>query len=66
MILAQREQLLRKSEKPNMPELTLESLTRPLEDVERRLNEKQATGAKDWRIAAVMFAGRMAQGHGSR
>jgi hypothetical protein len=41
-----------------MSELTLESLARRLEDVERRLNEKQATSAKDWRIAAGMFTGR--------
>ena len=30
-----------------MSELTLESLARCLADVERRLNEKQATSAKD-------------------
>ena len=41
-----------------MWELTLESLVRRLEDVERRLNERPATGAKDWRIAAGMFTGR--------
>ena len=41
-----------------MSELTLESLARRLADVERRLNEKQATSAKDWRIAAGMFTGR--------
>jgi hypothetical protein len=39
-------------------ELTLESLARRLEDVERRLNEKEARGAKDWRMAAGMFTGR--------
>jgi hypothetical protein len=41
-----------------MSELTLESLARRLKDVERRLNEKQASSAKDWRIAAGMFTGR--------
>ena len=33
-----------------MSELTLESLARRLEDLERRLNEKQPGGQKDWRI----------------
>ena len=35
-----------------MPELTLESLARRLDELERRLNEKQASvvaSAKDWR-----------------
>ncbi len=41
-----------------MSELTLESLARRLEEVERRLNEKQASSAKDWRLAAGMFTGR--------
>jgi hypothetical protein len=41
-----------------MSELTLESLARRLEDVERRLNEKEASTAKDWRTAAGMFTGR--------
>jgi hypothetical protein len=41
-----------------MSELTLESLARRLEDVERRLNENQASSAKDWRIAAGLFTGR--------
>jgi hypothetical protein len=41
-----------------MSELTLESLARRLEDVERRLNAKQASTAKDWRLAAGMFTGR--------
>jgi hypothetical protein len=41
-----------------MSELTLEGLARRLEDVERRLNEKQASSAKDWREAAGMFTGR--------
>ena len=41
-----------------MSELTLESLARRLAEVERRLNEKQATSAKDWRIAAGIFTGR--------
>jgi hypothetical protein len=41
-----------------MSELTLESLARRLEEVERRLNDKQATSAKDWRNAAGMFTGR--------
>ena len=41
-----------------MSELTLESLARRLEDVERRLNEKEANSAKDWRMAAGMFTDR--------
>ena len=43
-----------------MSELTLESLARRLEEVERRLNEKEARSAKDWRWrkAAGMFTGR--------
>ncbi len=41
-----------------MSELTLESLARRLEEVERRLNEKEACTAKDWRMAAGMFTGR--------
>ena len=41
-----------------MSELTLESLARRLEEVERRLNEKEASSAKDWRMAAGMFTGR--------
>jgi hypothetical protein len=41
-----------------MSEPTLESLARRLEEVERRLNEKEARGVKDWRIVAGMFTGR--------
>jgi len=41
-----------------MSELTLESLARRLDEVERRLNEKGAGSAKDWRAAAGMFTGR--------
>ena len=41
-----------------MAELTLESLARRLEEVERRLNEKEASNGKDWRSAAGMFTGR--------
>ena len=41
-----------------MSELTLESLARRLEELERRLNEKEAGSAKDWRMAAGMFTGR--------
>ncbi|MCY2968121.1 MAG: hypothetical protein NT069_31570 [Planctomycetota bacterium] len=41
-----------------MTELTLESLARRLEEVERRLNENGEAGAKDWRMAAGMFTGR--------
>ena len=41
-----------------MPELTLESLAHRLGEVERRLNEKEASNAKDWRMAAGMFTGR--------
>jgi hypothetical protein len=41
-----------------MSERTLESLARRLDEVERRLNEKEASGAKDWRIAVGMFTGR--------
>jgi hypothetical protein len=50
--------VIRKSEKTTMSELTLESLARRLEDVERRLNDKQASSAKDWRMAAGKFTGR--------
>ena len=42
----------------DMLELTLESLARRLEDVERRLNGKQVSSVKDWRTAAGMFTGR--------
>jgi hypothetical protein len=45
-------------EKTTVSKLTLESLARRLEDVERRLNERQASSAKDWRVAAGMFTGR--------
>jgi len=38
--------------------LTLESLARRLEEVERRLNEKETSSAKDWRMVAGMFTGR--------
>ena len=41
-----------------MSELTLESLACRLEEVERRLNEKETSSTKDWRIAAGMFTGR--------
>jgi hypothetical protein len=41
-----------------MSELTLESLARRLEEVERRLNEKVTNSVKDWRTAAGMFTGR--------
>jgi hypothetical protein len=41
-----------------MSEPTLESLARRLAEVERRLNEKEAEGSKDWRKAAGMFTGR--------
>jgi hypothetical protein len=41
-----------------MSEPTLESLARRLEEVERRLNEKQTGSGKDWRKAAGMFTGR--------
>src|SRR5262249_48663382 len=41
-----------------MSELTLESLARRLEEVDRRLNQKEASSAKDWRMAAGMFTGR--------
>ena len=41
-----------------MSEPTLESLARRLADVERRLNEKQVTSAKDWLSAVGMFTGR--------
>jgi hypothetical protein len=41
-----------------MSELTLESLARRLAELERRLNEKERLGAKDWRMAAGMFTGR--------
>jgi hypothetical protein len=41
-----------------MSELTLESLARRLEEVERRLNEKETDRVKDWRKVAGMFTGR--------
>ena len=41
-----------------MSELTLESLARRLAELERRLNEKEASSAKDWRMVAGMFTGR--------
>jgi hypothetical protein len=41
-----------------MSELTLENLARRLEEIERRLNEKDANSAKDWRSAGGMFTGR--------
>ena len=41
-----------------MQKLTLESLARRLEEVERRLNEKEVSSAKDWRVAAGIFTGR--------
>ncbi len=41
-----------------MAELTLESLARRLDEIERRLNEKETSGAKDWRLVAGMFTGR--------
>ena len=41
-----------------MSEPTLESLARRLDEVERRLNEKDAGSTKDWRKAAGMFTGR--------
>ena len=41
-----------------MSELTLESMARSLEDVEHRLNEKDASGAKDCALVAGMFTGR--------
>ncbi len=41
-----------------MSEPTLESLARRLEEVERRLNEKENAKSKDWRKAAGMFTGR--------
>jgi hypothetical protein len=41
-----------------MSELTLASLARRLEEIERRLNHKEAVSAKGWRMAAGMFTGR--------
>lgn len=41
-----------------MSEPTLESLARRLEEVERRLAEKETDSGKDWRKAAGMFTGR--------
>lgn len=41
-----------------MQEITLESLARRLDELERRLNEKPASSAKDWSLAAGMFTGR--------
>lgn len=41
-----------------MSELTLENLARRLEELERRMNEKEAVSATDWSKAAGMFTGR--------
>jgi hypothetical protein len=38
-----------------MHELTLESLAKRLEEVERRLNKSESAQAKDWRAVAGMF-----------
>jgi hypothetical protein len=58
MMMARVEYNHRKPGRQTMPELTLEGLARRLEEVERRLNEKEANGARDWRMAAGMFTGR--------
>jgi hypothetical protein len=58
MMIARVEYIHRKSGRTTMSELSLEGLARRLEEVERRLNEKEAGRAKDWRMAAGMFTGR--------
>ena len=39
-----------------MPDLTLETLAKRVEELERKLARQDATAAKDWRQAAGMFA----------
>jgi hypothetical protein len=38
-----------------MNEITLESLAKRVEDLERKINERGTLPAKDWRLAAGMF-----------
>jgi hypothetical protein len=38
-----------------MAELTLESLAKRVEELERRLGQREAVPTKDWRSAAGMF-----------
>jgi hypothetical protein len=40
-----------------MTELTLEALAKRVEELERRLNQREAVPAKDWRSVAGMFTG---------
>jgi hypothetical protein len=40
-----------------MAELTLEALAKRVEDLERRLNQREAIPAKDWHSVAGMFTG---------
>jgi hypothetical protein len=41
----------------NANELTLESLAKRVEELERKLAERQPAGVKDWRMVAGMFTG---------
>jgi uncharacterized protein YegL len=38
-----------------MAELTLEALAKRVEELERKLTEREAAPAKDWRMVAGMF-----------
>ncbi len=40
-----------------MPDLTLESLAKRVEELERKLSEREKGAVKDWRLAAGMFTG---------
>ncbi len=38
-----------------MAELTLEALAKRIEELERKLSEREAAPPKDWRLVAGMF-----------
>jgi hypothetical protein len=38
-----------------MADLTLESLAKRVEELERKLSQREPTATKDWRLAAGMF-----------
>ena len=40
-----------------MPRLTLETLAKRVDELERKLAERDAPSIKDWRLAAGMFTG---------
>lgn len=40
-----------------MTELTLEALAKRVEELERRLNQRESAPSKDWRSVAGMFTG---------